>query len=78
MMHVLKIGRVYINFDLVRYVAEDDAQGLRLFFSEENREETMLKIGGEEAIAMKEWLRLNSTEVKPPLEKSWRRTTQEA
>ena len=77
-MHVLKIGRVYINFDLVRYVAEDDAQGLRLFFSEENREGTMLQLGGEEAIAMKEWLRLNSREVMPPLERRWRPTGKEA
>lgn len=70
-MNLLKIGRWYINFDLVRYVDEDPSMGVRIFFSEENGGNEILQLRGEEAMAMKKWLRLHSREVNPPV-KDWR------
>lgn len=72
-MTLLRIGGRYINFDLVRYVDEDKANGVRIFFSSANGEVEILQLGGEEAAALKQWLRRNSTEVKP-LPTNWRHT----
>lgn len=69
-MTLLKIGGRYINFDLVRYVSEDEAAGIRIFFSGANSRDEILQLAGEEAVAMRKWLRQHSTEVKPPPE-SW-------
>ena len=69
-MKLLRIGRWYINFDLVRYVDVGDPEGMTIFFSGENREGEILQLGPEETAAMKEWLRLNSMEVMPPA-KNW-------
>ena len=70
-MNLLNIGRWYINFDLVRYVDEDPSGGIQIFFSEENLGDEILQLSGEEATAMKKWLRLHSTKVNPPV-KDWR------
>jgi hypothetical protein len=63
---------LYINFDLVHYVDENASMGVRIFFSEEeNSGAEILQLRGEEATAMKKWLRQNSMEVKLPV-KDWR------
>lgn len=70
-MTLLKIGGRYVNFDLVCYVSEDEAAGIRIHFSGANSRDEILQIEGEEAVAMRKWLRLNSAEVKSP-PASWR------
>ena len=72
-MTLLKIGKRYINFDLVHYVEEDPSNGVRIFFSATDGGAEMLQLEGEEALALRRWLHQNSMEIKPPL-KSWHRS----
>lgn len=72
-MTLLRIGGRYINFDLVCYVDEDDPAGVRLFFWGEPGGGQPLLFAGEEAEALRRWLRLNSAEARPQA-MDWNRT----
>jgi hypothetical protein len=65
-MTFFKIGNRYVNFDLVRYIDDDEADGIRVVFSGKDGGAESVHFTGEQAKALQQWLLRNSTRLKMP------------